>query len=192
MQNHFGGKVHRFVLLEYTPKIEFIRIYYDSGNKWLVPIANWVKEHGGGQVIPVSVEWEQELWELRDKPEEKKKFLEEANGLKSVLPRIVKVGYNVLNLSYYFTAGEDEVKCWTFSSGAMAPECAGCIHSDFERGFIKAEVVAYNDFHELCEGKKSMAPIKAAGKYRQEGKTYVVQDGDIIHFMFNVTASKKK
>lgn len=142
-------------------------------------------------MIPVSVEWEQELWELRDKPEEKKKFLEESNGLKSVLPRIVKCGYNVLNLSYFFTAGEDEVKCWTFSSGAMAPECAGCIHSDFERGFIKAEVVAYNDFQELCDGKKSMAPIKAAGKYRQEGKTYPVQDGDIIHFMFNVTTKKK-
>jgi obg-like ATPase 1 len=116
--------------------------------------------------------------------------LAESNGLKSVLPRIVKVGYNVLNLVYFFTAGEDEVRAWTIPGGALAPEAAGAIHTDFERGFIKAEVVAFEDFKELSPGK-SMAPVKAAGKYRQEGKTYVVQDGDIIHFMFNVTAKKK-
>jgi obg-like ATPase 1 len=69
-------------------------------------------------------------------------------------------------------AGEKEIRCWTIQKGCLAPQAAGCIHGDFERGFIKAEVVAYQDFHDLCEGK-SMAPIKAAGKYRQEGKTYV-------------------
>jgi obg-like ATPase 1 len=83
-----------------------------------------------------------------------------------------------------------KVRCWTIPAGALAPEAAGAIHSDFERGFIKAEVVAFADFKEHSTGK-SMGPIKAAGKYRQEGKTYVVQDGDIIHFMFNVTAKKK-
>jgi obg-like ATPase 1 len=107
-----------------------------------------------------------------------------------VLPRIVKVGYNVLSLCYFFTAGEDEVRAWTIPVGALAPEAAGAIHTDFERGFIKAEVMAFNDFKELSTGK-SVAPVKAAGKYRQEGKQYVVQDGDIIHFMFNVTAKKK-
>ena len=76
-------------------------------------------------------------------------------------------------------------------SGACAPEAAGAIHSDFERGFIKAEVVSFEDFKNLCEGKKSMAPIKAAGRYRQEGRNYVVPDGDIIHFMFNVTSKGK-
>lgn len=126
----------------------------------------------------------------RENPEAKEAFLADANGLKSVLPRIVKVGYNVLSLIYYFTAGEDEVRAWTIPSGATAPEAAGAIHSDFERGFIKAEVVAFDDFKQLATGK-SMAPIKAAGKYRQEGKTYIVNDGDIIHFMFNVTAKKK-
>jgi obg-like ATPase 1 len=85
----------------------------------------------------------------------------------------------------FWVAGEKEIRCWTIQKGCLAPQAAGVIHNDFERGFIKAEVVAYNDFHNLCEGGKSMGPIKAAGKYRQEGKTYVVQDGDIIHFQFS-------
>jgi len=163
-----------------------------KANKWLKPIADWVNEHGGGTVIPMSVEWEQSLWAVKDKPEEKAAFLAEVPDIKSVLPRIVKVGYNVLNLQYFFTAGDTEVRCWTIPAGALAPEAAGAIHSDFERGFIKAEVCAFEDFKNLCGGKKSMADIKAAGKYRQEGKTYVMQDGDIVHFMFNVTAAKKK
>lgn len=71
------------------------------------------------------------------------------------------------------TAGEKEIRCWTIQKGCLAPQAAGAIHGDFERGFIKAEVVAYQDFHDLCGGAKSMGPIKAAGKYRQEGKTYV-------------------
>jgi obg-like ATPase 1 len=163
-----------------------------KANKWLVPIDNWVKSHGGGQVIPMSVEWEQELWKLREDLDSKRAFLEASPGLKSALPRIVKVGYNVLNLQYFFTAGDTEVRCWTIPAGATAPEAAGAIHTDFERGFIKAEVCAFEDFKTLCGGQKSMANIKAAGKYRQEGKTYVMQDGDIVHFMFNVTAAGKK
>mmetsp|Transcript_113602 Transcript_113602/g.244590 ORF Transcript_113602/g.244590 Transcript_113602/m.244590 type:complete len:409 (-) Transcript_113602:112-1338(-) len=166
------------------------RSFLRKGNKWFAPINEWVQSHGGGTIIPFSVAWEQELWHLRDDPAGREAFLAEANGLKSVLPRIVKVGYNVLNLCYFFTAGEDEVRAWTIPTGALAPEAAGAIHTDFERGFIKAEVMAYSDFKELATGK-SVAPIKAAGKYRQEGKQYVVQDGDIIHFMFNVTAKKK-
>ena len=84
------------------------------------------------------------------------------------------------------------MRCWTIPAGATAPEAAGAIHSDFERGFIKAEVCSYDDFKALSGGLKSMANIKAAGKYRQEGKTYIMQDGDIVHFMFNVTAAGKK
>jgi len=163
-----------------------------KGNKWLVPISEWVSTHGGGQVIPFSIEWEVGLWNLREDAAARETYLAEANGMKSVLPRTVKVGYNVLNLQYFFTAGEDEVRCWTIPAGATAPEAAGAIHTDFERGFIKAEVVAFEDFKSLCGGQKSMANIKAAGKYRQEGRAYVMQDGDIVHFMFNVTASGKK
>lgn len=161
-----------------------------KGNKWLVPISNWVESHGGGTIIPFSVDWEQKLWELKNDEVAKKAFLDESPGLKSTLPRIVKVGYNVLNLRYFFTAGEPECRCWTIPAGALAPEAAGVIHTDFERGFIKAEVVTFDDFKALATNK-SMANVKAAGKYRQEGKQYVVQDGDIIHFMFNVTNTKK-
>lgn len=163
-----------------------------KGNKWLVPINEWVVAHGGGTVIPFSVEWEQGLWNVRNDPVAKEAYMTEAAGAKSILPRIVKVGYNVLHLQYFFTAGEDEVRCWTIPVGATAPESAGVIHSDFERGFIKAEVVAFEDFKTLCAGQKSYANVKAAGKYRQEGKQYIVQDGDIIHFMFNVTTAGKK
>jgi len=93
---------------------------------------------------------------------------------------------------YYFTAGEKEVRCWTLIKGSTAPQAAGVIHSDFERGFIKAEVVSYDDFKEHSGGdKKGMANVKAAGKMRQEGKSYIVKDGDIIHFQFNVSKPKK-
>lgn len=163
-----------------------------KGNKWLPKINEWVNSHGGGLIIPICVSWEEQLWRLKDDPEAKEKFLSESNGQKSVLPRIVKVGYKVLELQYFFTAGDTEVRCWTIPAGATAPEAAGAIHSDFERGFIKAEVCSYDDFKELSGGAKSMAPIKAAGKYRQEGRNYVMQDGDIVHFMFNVTGAKKK
>jgi obg-like ATPase 1 len=163
-----------------------------KGNKWLPHIQKWVDEHGGGQVIPFSVEWEQGLWNLRNDPAAKETYLADSNGAKSILPRIVKVGYNVLNLQYFFTAGEDEVRCWTIPAGATAPESAGTIHTDFERGFIKAEVCAFEDFKTLSGGQKSYANIKAAGKYRQEGRNYIMQDGDIVHFMFNVTTSGKK
>ena len=174
------------VYLVNLDKKSFIR----KGNKWLEPIAKWVQEHGGGPVIPLSVEWEEGLKAVRDDEAAKAEYLKSPNGeLKSVLPRCVKVGYNALQLMYYFTAGHDEVACWTICAGAMAPEAAGAIHTDFEKFFIKAEVVSFDDFKSLCEGKTSMAPIKAAGKYRQEGKTYVMNDGDIVHFMHN---AKKK
>jgi obg-like ATPase 1 len=163
-----------------------------KANKWLPKINDWVNNHGGGQIIPMSVEWEQGLWKLKEDPEGRKIYLEESQNVKSALPRIVKVGYNVLNLQYFFTAGEDEVRCWTIPAGATAPEAAGAIHTDFERGFIKAEVCSFDDFKSLCGGMKSMANIKAAGRYRQEGRNYIMQDGDIVHFMFNVTSTGKK
>ena len=147
-----------------------------KANKWLVPINDWVSSHGGGIIIPMSVEWEQELWKVKDDPVAKEAFLTEA-GAKSVLPRIVKVGYNALNLQYFFTAGDTEVRCWTVPGGACAPEAAGVIHTDFERGFIKAEVCSYDDFKALSNGQKSMANVKAAGRYRQEGRNYVMQVG---------------
>ena len=175
------------VYLVNLSKKDFIR----KKNKWLVKIHTWIKEHGGAVMIPFSVEFEQELWDVREDVDATKAFLDSVEGAKSALPKMVVQGYKELNLIYYFTAGEKEVRCWTLYEGSLAPQAAGVIHSDFERGFIKAEVVAFDDFKALAKGK-GMAEVKAAGKYRQEGKTYVVKDGDIIHFQFNVTAQKKK
>jgi obg-like ATPase 1 len=104
------------------------------------------------------------------------------------LNKIIKQGFKQLNLMNFFTVGADEVRSWTVYSGATAPQCAGVIHTDFERGFIKAEVCSYDDYKAITT-KPSDAEVKAAGKYRQEGKTYVFQDGDITHFQFNVRHS---
>jgi len=165
-----------------------------GGNRYLPRIKKWVDEHGGGLIIPFSIEFEEELKGLKEAGDEDgvKALLATMNGRKSVLPRIVKCGYKQLKLQYYFTAGEKEVRCWTIMEGATAPQAAGVIHTDFETGFIKLECCSFDDFIAVNKGEKSMAAVKAAGKYRQEGKTYVVQDGDICHFLFNPAGGKKK
>jgi len=168
---------------------------FKGGNKHLRSVKNWVDEHGGGLCIPFSIEFEEELKQLRVAADEEAAALMISSlklGKGSAIPRMIKCGYKELNLMYFFTAGEKEVRCWTVPKGATAPQAAGAIHSDFERGFIKAECCSYDDFLEYGGGTKGMAEIKAAGKYRQEGKSYIVQDGDIIHFQSNVTTSKKK
>lgn len=163
------------------------KAFVKKKSKWLPKIADWVTKHGGGTCIPFSVEYEQELWEVRNDEAAKKAVMDENDGAKSVLPRIIKVGYKALNLIYFFTAGEKEVRAWNIYNGSLAPQAAGAIHSDFEKGFIKADVAAFDDFKEHCGGKASMASLKALGKYRMEGKAYVVNDGDIIEFKFNVS-----
>jgi len=164
-----------------------------GGNKYLDKIKKWVKSHGGGLVLPFSVEFEEHLVGLRkaEDVDGEKALLDQLNGRTSVLPRIIKCGYKQLKLMYYFTAGEKEVRCWTVAQGATAPQAAGVIHTDFEAGFIKLECCSYDDFMENSKGEKSMANIKAAGKYRQEGKNYIVQDGDICHFLFNKAGGGK-
>lgn len=140
------------------------RSFIRKANKWFGPINEWVQNHGKGTIIPLSVEWEQELWHLRDDSAAKAAFLENAGGsLKSVLPRIIKVGYKELNLSYYFTAGEKEVRCWTIPAGALAPEAAGAIHTDFERGFIKAEVGHEPFLHYVLSSTLLIPPRPALG-----------------------------
>ena len=105
-----------------------------------------------------------------------------------MLTKIIHTGYDILNLIHFFTAGKDEVRCWTVRKGAKAPQAGGVIHTDFEKGFICAEVMAYNDFIEHgTEGK-----CKAAGKYKMQGKEYVVNDGDIIFFKANRPNQGKK
>eukprot|EP00571_Detonula_confervacea_P011288 CAMPEP_0172300058 /NCGR_PEP_ID=MMETSP1058-20130122/2234_1 /TAXON_ID=83371 /ORGANISM="Detonula confervacea, Strain CCMP 353" /LENGTH=406 /DNA_ID=CAMNT_0013009725 /DNA_START=30 /DNA_END=1250 /DNA_ORIENTATION=+ len=165
-----------------------------GGNRYLKKIKDWVEAHGGGLVIPFSIEFEEALSVLRKAGDVdgEKALLDTLNGRGSVLNRIVKCGYKQLKLMYYFTAGEKEVRCWTVMQGATAPQAAGVIHTDFEAGFIKLECCSYDDFIACNKGEKSMASVKAAGKYRQEGKGYIVQDGDICHFLFNKAGGKGK
>ncbi|WP_110648361.1 redox-regulated ATPase YchF [Salinicola peritrichatus] len=131
-------------------------------------------------VVPVCNKLEAEIAELED--DERAMFLEEMGMEEPGLDRVIRAGYGLLGLQTYFTAGVKEVRAWTVKIGATAPEAAGVIHTDFEKGFIRAEVVSYDDFVTL--GGENGA--KEAGKWRLEGKSYVVQDGDVMHFRFNV------
>ncbi len=131
-------------------------------------------------VVPVCNKLEAEIAELEE--EEKAEFLEEMGMDEPGLNRVIRAGYNLLNLHTYFTAGVKEVRAWTIPVGASAPQAAGKIHTDFEKGFIRAEVVSYDDFI----ANKGEAGAKEAGKWRLEGKDYIVKDGDVIHFRFNV------
>jgi ribosome-binding ATPase YchF (GTP1/OBG family) len=114
--------------------------------------------------------------------EEKKDFMEALNLKETGLSRIIKAGYALLNLNSYFTVGPKEARAWTFESGITAPAAAGIIHTDFEKGFIRAEVISYDDYLNIG----SEAKIKELGKMRLEGKEYIVKDGDVMHFRFNV------
>jgi len=131
-------------------------------------------------VVPICGKVEAEMAELTY--EEKVEFLKEMGMDEPGLNRVIRKGYELLGLQTYFTAGEKEVRAWTVRKGAKAPEAAGVIHTDFERGFIRAEVFNYEDLMKY----KSEAAIKDAGLFRVEGKEYVLKDGDIMHFRFNV------
>lgn len=148
---------------------------------------NKVKEYAskeGNEVIPISCEIESQLSELPK--EEKVEFLKDLGISDSGLSRLIKATYKLLNLSTFFTVGPDECRAWTFKNGMSAPNCAGVIHTDFERGFICAEVYTYEAIHELG----SEAAVKEAGKLRTEGKGYYPKDGDIMFFKFNVSGKK--
>ena len=136
------------------------------------------------EVIPVSCEIESELSELP--PEERDEYLKELNVTESGLTKVIKATYKLLNLSTFFTVGPDECRAWTFKNNSSAPQCAGVIHTDFERGFICAEVYPYEAIHELG----SETAVKEAGKLRTEGKGYYPKDGDIMFFKFNVSGRK--
>ena len=134
----------------------------------------------GAMVVPICAAIEAEIAQLDDA--EKKEFLDDLGLEEPGLNRVVRAGYKLLNLATYFTAGVKEVRAWTIPVGATAPQAAGVIHSDFEKGFIRAEVIAYQDFIDY----KGEQGAKDAGKWRLEGKDYIVKDGDVVHFRFNV------
>jgi GTP-binding protein YchF len=131
-------------------------------------------------VVPICNKLEAEIAELEES--ERAEFLAELGFDEPGLNRVIRAGYQLLGLHTYFTAGEKEVRAWTIPVGAKAPEAAGVIHTDFQKGFIRAEVVSYDDFI-ACNGEQG---AKDAGKWRLEGKDYIVRDGDVVHFRFNV------
>ncbi|KAB0794652.1 hypothetical protein PPYR_11491 [Photinus pyralis] len=182
--------LNKYLFLTSKPAMYLVNLsekdYIKKKNKWLVKIKEWVdKNDPGSVIIPFSGAFEQKYAEIED-PIMKQQFLEE-NKTSSVLDKIILQGYKSLQLEYFFTAGADEVKAWIIQKGTKAPQAAGRIHTDFEKGFIMAEVMKFVDFKE--EGSETA--VKAAGKYRQQGRNYVVEDGDIIFFKFNAGAGLK-
>ncbi len=148
-------------------------------NKYVEEVKKYAEQEQS-ETVMICAKIESELVELPD--DEKQLFLEELQIDESGLDKLIKKTYKLLGLATYFTVGPDEVRAWTFTKGMKAPECAGIIHSDFERGFIKAEVMSYDDLVS-CGSEKD---VKENGKMRLEGKDYIMQDGDICHFRFNV------
>ena len=132
-------------------------------------------------MVTISAEFEAQLTEI-DEEDERAEFLEAAGIEEPGLSYLIRTGYELLGLQTYFTAGEKEVRAWTIPAGASAPQAAGVIHTDFEKGFIKAEVMAYDDF--VAHGGEK--GCREVGKLRIEGKEYTVADGDVVHFRFNV------
>lgn len=154
---------------------DFIR----KRNKWLVKIKTWVDANAAGaSIIPFCAELERDAASLPES--DQPAFWKERKGQSSV-PKIIRTGYHCLSLVHFFTCGPDEVRCWTIREGDKAPDAAGTIHTDFQKGFICAEVYSYDDFVE----HGSEAAVKSAGKYKQQGKNYVVNDGDIMFIKAN-------
>jgi obg-like ATPase 1 len=159
--------------------------YINKKNKWLGKIKQWVDAHGGEPIVPFSGVIEADL--LNKDDAQRKAFLEE-NKITSAIPKVINAGYHSLELIHFFTCGTDEVRAWTVRNGSKAPQAAGVIHTDFEKGFVCAEVMKFTDYKELG----SEGAVKAAGKYKQEGKNYVVVDGDIMFFKANTVGLDKK
>ncbi|KAL5232343.1 hypothetical protein ABZP36_031119 [Zizania latifolia] len=184
--------LNTFQLLTAKPVVYLVNMsekdYQRKKNKFLPKIHAWVQEHGGETIIPFSCAFERELADMP--ADEAAKYCAENQITRQVIviPEIIKTGFAAIHLIYFFTASPDEVRCWQIRRQTKAPQAAGTIHTDFERGFICAEVMKFDDLKELG----SESAVKSGGKYRQEGKTYVVQDGDIIFFKFNVSGGGKK
>ncbi len=151
-----------------------------TGNAYVDAVRK-TTEGEDAQILIVAAQTEAEIAEF-ETFEERQEFLESIGLTESGVSRLIRAAYSLLDLQTYFTAGPDEVRAWTFMRGSKAPKCAGIIHTDFEKGFIRAEVIKYDDYVTLG----SEAAVRAAGKMGVEGKEYVVQDGDIMHFLFNV------
>ncbi len=171
-----------FNLLTLKPHIYLANVSEDEiqeDNEFVQKLTEYASKENS-KTIKISAKIESELAELED--EDKNEMLKELGIEKSGLDKLVETTYSLLGLKTYFTAGEQEVKAWTYKNGMNAKECAGIIHTDFEKGFIKAEIISYKDMEEIKNEQK----IKEQGKLRLEGKDYIMQDGDICHFRFNL------
>ena len=151
-----------------------------EGNSYVNQVKEAVKDEGA-EVIFLAVGTEADINEL-ESYEERQLFLEDLGLTEPGSAKLIRGAYKLLNLETYFTAGEKEVRAWTIKVGSTAPQAAGVIHTDFEKGFIRAEVIAYDDYVNFGSEQK----VKEAGKMRVEGKEYTVKDGDVMHFRFNV------
>jgi hypothetical protein len=175
--------VKRFHLITSKPVMYVCNVDEGSvltGNKYVDQVREAVKEEHA-EVLLIGAKIEADITEL-ETYEERKMFLDELGLEEPGVNRLIRSAYALLNLQTYFTAGVKEVRAWTIPVGATAPQAAGVIHTDFEKGFIRAEVMKYFDFTTLG----SEAAVKEAGKFKVEGREYVVEDGDIMHFRFNV------
>ena len=174
--------ISSFNLITLKPIIYVLNVNENEiidGNKYTDAVSDYAKKEGS-EIVIVCAKLESELSELND--EDKKLFLNDLGIEKSGLDFLIEKTYKLLGLATFFTVGADEVKAWTFKIGMKAPKCAGIIHSDFEKGFIKAEVMSYTDLIDAGSELK----VRENGKARIEGKDYIMQDGDICHFRFNI------
>jgi GTP-binding protein YchF len=173
--------LQQLFLLTAKPTVYIANVSEDGfrDNPWLAKVEEFAAAEGA-EVVPICAAIEAELSEMSD--EEKKEFLADMGMEEAGLDRVIRAGYRLLGLETFFTAGVKEVRAWTVARGSHAPQAAGVIHTDFERGFIRAEVTAFDDF--VAHGGEQGA--KEAGRLRLEGKDYVMHDGDVVHFRFNV------
>ena len=173
--------LHEFHLITLKPVMYIANVNEDGfENNPYLDVVNKIAEQEGSVVVPVCAAIESELIELDE--EERKEFMQDLGLEEPGLNLVIRAGYELLGLQTYFTAGVKEVRAWTVAVGATAPKAAAVIHTDFEKGFIRAETIAYQDFIDN-NGEQG---AKEAGKLRVEGKDYIVQDGDVLHFRFNV------
>lgn len=181
LDEHEQTRVQTLHLLTSKPTLYVANVAEDgfADNPHLEAVQE-LADNEGAQLVAICNKLESEIIELED--DEKQEFLAEMGMTEPGLNRVIRAGYRLLNLQTYFTAGPKEVRAWTVRVGSSAPEAAGVIHTDFQKGFIRAEVIGYDDFiaHKGEQGAKD------AGRWRLEGKEYVVADGDVIHFRFNV------
>ena len=172
-----------FNLLTSKPIIYVANVSEDDlligDNKYIKKVREYAKKDNA-EVVTICAKVESDLCDMDT--EEKNMFLSELGVSESGIDKLIKASYTLLGLKTFFTAGEDECRAWTFKDGMKAPQCAGIIHTDFERGFIKAEIMSYEDLKKAGSEKA----VKEAGRMRLEGKEYIMQDGDICYFRFNV------